>query len=120
MVWLGPEPLVLVTLTEYERGFRRLLRLLGTSSPLHAISSDAGTSKTAYLVCRANRSDEPEQTRRASEPCELPGTRQLTTKLQLFLAFLLPSAEPASISTVWGPEESLRGVKLKLPVVRRY
>ena len=42
------------------------------------------------------------------------------TKLKLFLAFLLPSAAPASISTVWAPEESLRGVKLKLPVVRRY
>ena len=42
-----------------------------------------------------------------------------TAKLKLFLAFLLPAA-PASISTVWAPEESLRGVKLKLPVVRRY
>ena len=48
------------------------------------------------------------------------GARQLTTKLKLFLAFLLPSAAPARISTVWAPEESLRGVKLKLPVVRRY
>src|SRR5919112_1369258 len=48
------------------------------------------------------------------------GTRQVTTKRKLFLASLPPSAEPAPISTVWAPEESLRGVKLRLPVVRRY
>src|ERR671918_3013048 len=47
------------------------------------------------------------------------GTRQVTTKRKLFLASLPPSAEPAPISTVWAPEESLRGVKLRLPVVRR-
>ena len=49
------------------------------------------------------------------------GAHHGTTKVQffLFLAFLLP-AVPAVISTVWVPEESLRGVKLKLPVVRRY
>ena len=43
------------------------------------------------------------------------------TKLQFFrfLAFLLP-AVPASISTVCVPEESLLGVKLKVPVIRRY
>lgn len=41
-----------------------------------------------------------------------------TTKLQLFLAFLLPPEEPAAISTLWAPEESLDGVKLRLPVVR--
>ena len=43
------------------------------------------------------------------------------TKLQffLFLAFLLPE-EPAVISTVCGPGESLLGVKLNVPVMRRY
>lgn len=46
--------------------------------------------------------------------------RYFTTKVKLFLAFLLPSAEPASISRVWAPEDSLLGVKLKLPVLRRY
>lgn len=60
------------------------------------------------------------ETGHASEPYASSDLRQLTTKLKLFLAFLLPSAEPATISTVWAPEESLEGVKLKLPLVRRY
>jgi hypothetical protein len=94
VVWLEPEPFVLVTLTEVPRELLRrfLLRLLGTRSPPYAVP-DVPSSGTLYG----------------------------TTKLQffLFLAFLLP-AVPANISTVWAPEESLRGVKLKLPVVLRY
>ena len=94
MVWLEPDPLVEVTLTEVPRGplRRSLLRLLGTRSPPCAVA-DVCSSVTHYG----------------------------TTKLQFFrfLAFLLPVV-PAVISTVWGPEASLLGVKLKLPVVRRY
>jgi hypothetical protein len=94
VVWLEPEPLVVVTLSEVPREpLRRfLLRLLGTRSPPYAV---------ADLCCS--------------------GTHQGTTKLQFFrfAAFLLP-AVPAIISTVWAPEESLLGVKLRLPVVRRY
>jgi hypothetical protein len=94
VVWPEPEPFVVVTLTEVPRELLRrfLLRLLGTTSPPYAVSD----------VCPS-------------------GTHYGTTKLQFFffLAFLLP-AVPANISTVCAPEESLRGVKLKLPVVLRY
>jgi hypothetical protein len=94
VVLLEPDPLVVVTLTEVPRGplRRLLLRLLGTRPPPYAVSGILSST-----------------------------THYGTTKLQFFrfLAFLLP-AVPAVISTVWGPEASLLGVKLKLPVVRRY
>ena len=85
------------------------------------VSDDTCIYETAYPSCHANRSHESGPKRGTLQNRILPsGLRQLTTKLKLFLAFLLPSAEPATISTVWAPEESFGGVKLKLPVLRRY
>jgi hypothetical protein len=88
---------------------RLLRRLLGTIPPPHVGPNDAD-----------GHHDPGQESGTRRNRTLSSGTHQLTAKLKLFLAPLLPWAEPAVISTVWAPEESLRGVKLRLPVVRRY
>lgn len=91
---LEPDLLVVVDRIEVPRGpLRRfLLRLLDTRLPPFAVP---GVS--------------------------LPDAHYPMTKLQFlrFPAFLLP-AVLAVTSTVCGPGESLLGVRLRLPVIRRY
>lgn len=116
-------PFVLVTRTEDPRGpLLFLLRLLGTGSAPHVVSDNADVwgqhSFSAARIEAAGAIPNPPRVRAARVLS--PRTRQLTTKVKLFLAPLFPPPAPACISTVWVPEESLLGVKLRLPVVRRY
>ena len=116
-------PLVLVTRTEDPRGPLLFpLRLLDTGFAPHVVSDSANAwGQHSFFAARIEAAGAvPNPPRVRTARFLSPRTRQLTTKVKLFLAPLFPPPAPACISTVWAPEESLLGVKLRLPVVRRY